>query len=144
MTSAQEMTVLDMATAERLSQALAEVFRSADVGDALTDDVFLDGNPPLWRFQLQGIKAFAEWYKSYAPHGIDEVNVVRTVPTTSGFVTEMTERNREDAGTITTGRMIVLCTVRDGRISELTVYCSGDWDKGLRARHAAEAPMLRP
>ena len=142
MTSAQDVTVTDLSTAERLSEALAEVFRTAEVGDVLTDDVFLDGNPPLWRFQLQGIDAFAAWYKSYAPNGIDEVTVVRTVPTASGFVTELTERNREDDGKEITGREIMLCTVRDGRISELTVYCSGDWDEELRARHAAEAPML--
>ena len=141
---AQDVTVTDLSTAERLSEALAEVFRTAEVGDVLTDDVFLDGNPPLWRFQLQGIEAFAAWYKSYAPNGMDEVNVVRTVPTASGFVTELTERNRVDDGKEITGREIVLCTVRDGRISELTVYCSGDWDEELRARHAAEAPMLRP
>jgi ketosteroid isomerase-like protein len=144
MTSAQDLTDTNLGTAERLSEALAEVFRSAEVGDVLTDDVFLDGNPPLWRFQLQGIEAFAAWYKSYAPNGMDEVTVVRTVPTASGFVTELTERNREDTGKEITGREIVLCTVRDGRISELTVYCSGDWDEELRARHAAEAPMLRP
>ena len=119
MTSAQDVTVTDLSTAERLSEALAEVFRTAEVGDVLTDDVFLDGNPPLWRFQLQGIEAFAAWYKSYAPNGMDEVNVVRTVPTASGFVTELTERNREDTGKEITGREIVLCTVRDGRISEL-------------------------
>ena len=144
MTSAQDVTVTELSTAERLSEALAEVFRSAEVGDVLTDDVFLDGNPPLWRFQLQGIEAFAAWYKSYAPNGMDEVHVARTVPTASGFVTELTERNRDDSGEALTGRKIVLCTVRDGRISELTVYCSGDWDEELRARHAAEAPMLRP
>ena len=114
------------------------------VGDVLTDDVFLDGNPPLWRFQLQGIEAFAAWYKSYAPNGMDEVTVVRTVPTASGFVTELTERNREDTGKEITGREIVLCTVRDGRISELTVYCSGDWDEELQAprgRSADAAPV---
>jgi hypothetical protein len=98
MTSAQDVTVTNLSTAERLSEALAEVFRTAEVGDVLTDDVFLDGNPPLWRFQLQGIDAFAAWYKSYAPNGMDEVTVVRTVPTASGFVTELTERNREDDG----------------------------------------------
>ena len=59
MTSAQDVTVTNLSTAERLSEALAEVFRTAEVGDVLTDDVFLDGNPPLWRFQLQGIEAFA-------------------------------------------------------------------------------------
>jgi hypothetical protein len=72
---------------------------------------------------------------------MDEVDVVRTVPTASGFVTE---RSREDGGADITGRKIVLCTVRDGRVSELTIYCSGDWDEELRARHAAKARILRP
>ena len=30
-----------------------------------------------------------------------------------------------------TDRKILLCEVRDGRIAELTVYCSGDWDAEL-------------
>ncbi|WP_101947300.1 hypothetical protein [Mycobacterium sp. 3519A] len=143
MTSIHIPTVTDISAAERLSAALAEMFRTAEVGDLLTDDVFLDGNPPLWRFQLQGIEAFAEWYESYAPNGMDDVTVVRTVPTATGFVTELTERVHDGEEEIT-GRKMILCTVRDGRIAELTVYCSGDWDEELRARHAAEAPMLRP
>ena len=49
-----ESTVLDDATAQELSERLADVFRTAEVGDVLTDDVFLDGHPPLWRFQLAG------------------------------------------------------------------------------------------
>ncbi len=133
----------DISTAERLSGALAEVFRNAEVGDVFTDDVFLDDNPPLWRFQLKGIEDFATWYQNWKPDGMDEVNVVRTVPTASGFVTELTERHREDGEKISR-RKIVLCTVRDGRISELTIYCSGDWDGKLRARYAPEVPMLRP
>ena len=47
-------TVLDDALAQELSERLADVFRTADAQDVLTDDIFLDGNPPLWRFQLQG------------------------------------------------------------------------------------------
>jgi hypothetical protein len=43
-----------------------------------------------------------------------------------------------------TDRKILLCEVRSGHIAELTVYCSGDWDAKLRARHAAEAPLTRP
>jgi hypothetical protein len=37
----------------------------------------------------------------------------------------------------------VLCEVVRGRIAEITVYCTGEWDDELRARHAAEAPMIR-
>ena len=142
MTTLTSTPTLDQTTAERLSERLADVFRTADVGDLFTDDLFLDGHPPLWRFQLQGIDAFSSWLVAYAPDGVD-TTVVRTVPTANGFVTELTGRHEEE-GELMTDRKIVLCAVRDERIAELTIYCSGDWDAELRARHAAETTLLRP
>ena len=136
------MAVLPDAEAQELSERLADVFRTADVGEVFTEDLFLDGHPPYWRFQLQGRDQFAAWLAGYAPAGT-EVDVARTVPTASGFVTELTGRHEED-GAEMTDRKIVLCEVRDGRVSELTIYCSGDWDADLRARLAAETTLLRP
>ena len=136
------MAVLPDAEAQALSERLADVFRSAEVGDVLTDDVFLDGHPPFWRFQLEGRETFASWLKGYSPDG-SQVTVVRTIPTVSGFITEVVGEHLED-GAVMTDRKIMLCEVRDGQISELTVYCSGDWDAELRARHAAETTLLRP
>jgi ketosteroid isomerase-like protein len=130
------------ATAQELSERLADVFRTGNASDVLTEDLFLDGHPPLWRFQLQGRDAFAAWLAGYAPGGT-ETTVVRTIPTATGFVTEFVGRHDED-GEEMTDRKILLCEVRGRRISELTVYCSGDWDAELRARHAAEAPIIRP
>jgi ketosteroid isomerase-like protein len=135
-------TVLDDAVAQGLSERLADVFRTAQASDVLADDVVLDGNPPLWRFQLQGREAFDAWIKSFMPHGAD-TTVVRTMPTATGFVTEFTGCHDED-GLDITDRKIILAEVRDGRITELTVYCSGDWDRDLRARHAAETRLLGP
>ncbi len=135
-------TALDDATAQELSERLADVFRTADVGDVLTEDVFLDGHPPLWRFQIEGRDSFADWLRGYSPNGA-EIAVVRTIPTVSGFVTELVGRHDED-GQEMTDRKIVLCEVRGGRIAELTVFCSGDWDDELRARHAAETTLIRP
>ena len=137
-----ESTVVDDATAQELSERLADVFRTADVGDVLAEDVFLDGHPPLWRFQLEGRDSFAAWLRGYSPDGA-EIAVVRTIPTVTGFVTEFTGRH-EEHGEELTDRKILLCEVRGGRIAELTVYCSGDWDAELRARHAVEARILRP
>jgi ketosteroid isomerase-like protein len=137
-----ESTVVDDATAQELSERLADVFRTTDVGDVLAEDVFLDGHPPLWRFQLQGRDSFATWLHGYSPDGA-EIAVVRTIPTVTGFITEFTGRH-EEHGEEFTDRKILLCEVRGGRIAELTVYCSGDWDAELRARHAAEARILRP
>jgi hypothetical protein len=128
--------------AERLSERLADVFKTANIGDVFTDDLFLDGHPPFWRFQLQGVDVFASWLTGYCKHGV-ETTVVRTVPTESGFVTEFTGRHDEN-GEQMTDRKILLCEVRDGRISEMTIYCSGDWDAELRRRHAAETTILRP
>ena len=137
-----DSTTLDDATAQELSERLADVFRTGRVTDVLADDVFLDGHPPLWRFQIQGRDNLAAWLTGYSPDGA-ETTVVRTVPTVTGFVTELTGRHDEE-GKEMTDRKIVLCEVRGGRITELTIYCSGDWDEELRARHAAEAPVLRP
>ena len=96
-------TVLDDALAQELSERLADVFRTADASDVLADDVFLDGNPPLWRFQLQGRDAFDAWIKSFMPDGAD-TTVVRTIPTVTGFVTEFTGRHRTTATRSPTAR----------------------------------------
>ena len=136
-----EPTILDDATAQELSERLADVFRTADIGDVLTDDVFLDGHPPLWRFQLQGRDTLATWLKDSSPDGAT-ITVVRTIPTVSGFVSEFVGRHMEN-GEELTDRKILLCEVRSGRVAELSIYCSGDWDSELRARHAAEAPLIR-
>ena len=140
--TATETTPIDDGTAQELSERLADVFRTGEVNDVLADDVFLDGHPPLWRFQLEGRDPFAAWLRGYSPEGA-ETTVIRTVPTMTGFVTEFVGRH-DEAGKEMTDRKILLCEVRSGRISELTVYCSGDWDPELRARHQAEAPILRP
>ena len=43
-----------------------------------------------------------------------------------------------------TARRIHLCEVHNDQICAVTTYCNGGWDDELRARHAAEAPMVRP
>jgi hypothetical protein len=136
------MAVLSDEETQELSERLADVFRTAEVGDVFTDDLFLDGHPPFWRFQLAGRDAFAAWLQGYSPDG-SQITVVRAVPTATGFVTEMVGEHLED-GTVMTDRKILLCEVRDRRICELTIFCSGDWDNDLRSRHAAETTLIRP
>src|SRR5262245_62802929 len=104
--AALDVTALDDATAQELSERLADVFRTADVGDLFADDLFLDGHPPLWRFQLQGRGDFAAWLQAYSPDGV-ETTVVRTVPTVNGFVAEFVGRH-EEAGEEMTDRKILL------------------------------------
>ena len=133
----------DQTTTDRLSAGLHRCFSDFDAGDDLfAEDAFFDLLPPMWRFQLQGPGAtFAEQLRSIA-EGPVEVEVLRTVPTATGFVTEHVETQHTPDG-VRTARRLHLCEVRDGRITAVTTYCNGGWDDELRARHAAEAPMIR-
>ena len=135
---------MDQATADRLSAGFHRCFSHFDAGDdVFADEVFYDLLPPMWRFQLQGPgSTFADQLRSIAG-GPTEVDVVRTVPTATGFVTEHVETQHTPDGVLT-ARRLHLCEVRDGRITAVTTYCNGGWDDELRARHATDAPMIRP
>ncbi len=132
----------DAATVERLSTAFNRCFETLEVGDdVFTDDAFFDLLPPLWRLQLQGPRAFIAQLRAIS-EGESTARIVRVVPTATGFVLEHEETQRGVKDEV--ARRLWLCEVRDGRISEVVGYCNGGWDDDLRARHAAEAPMLRP
>ena len=68
--------------------------------------------------------------------------VIRMVPTADGFLLEHEETQHGPAPEV--ARRVWICRVAAGRIVDTTCYCNGGWDAELRARHAAEAPMLRP
>jgi hypothetical protein len=133
---------LDEDVVERLSTAFNRCFETLDVPeDLFTPDTFFDLLPPLWRFQFVGPRAFAAQLQAIA-EGETSARVLRVVPTDRGFVLEHEETMRGHQ--VEVARRMWLCEVSDGRISEVTGYCNGGWDDELRARHAAEAPMLRP
>ena len=138
-----QSTAIDLENVERLSRRFADVFATFDASeDDFTSDAFFDLNMPVWRFQLQGPHNFTAQLKDIN-EGPAYIEVRRTVATVSGFVTEHVEH--QDVGDQeVTARRLWICEIRDGRIAEATGYCSGEWDAELRARHAAEAPMIRP
>jgi len=142
MATSQVAIPITDATAHRLSERFNAVFETLDAGDGLfAPDVFFDLNMPVWRFQLEGPEAWEAQLRKLA-EGPVTIRILRTVPTTSGFVTEHEERGEVD-GRILSARRLWLCEVSDGLITEVVGYCSGEWDEELRARHAAEAPMIR-
>jgi hypothetical protein len=143
MTTTHDTKPIDQATAERLSERFHDAFHTFEAGeDVFTPDAFFDLNMPEWRFQLQGREAFAAQLERIN-EGPSRVEILRTVPTASGFVAEHVEHQDVD-GEDHSARRLVLCEVVRGRIAEVIVYCTGEWDDELRARHAAEAPMIRP
>ena len=142
MTIQQTETTVDIATVERLSVAFNECFARLDVGDdVFAPDVFFDLYPPFWRFQIEGPAAFVAQLRAIA-EGEPTARILRVVPTATGFVMEHEETQR--GAKVEVARRVWLCEVREGRITEVVGYCNGGWDDELRARHAAEAPMLRP
>jgi ketosteroid isomerase-like protein len=143
MTTARVTAPIDLVTVERLSRRFHDAFRTFDAGeDAFAPDAFFDLNMPVWRFQLQGRDAFGAQLKRIN-QGEVRIDVLRTVPTASGFVTEH-EEHQDVSGQDRSARRLWLCEVRDGQITEVVGYCSGEWDEELRARHRVEAPMIRP
>jgi hypothetical protein len=143
MTTTPDTRPIDAGQAERLSARFGTVFETFDADDLFAPGAFFDLNMPVWRFQLEGGDAFAAQLRSIA-RGTVRLDVLRTVPTASGFVAEHEERQEVEEGDVHSARRLWLCEVRDGRITEVVGYCSGEWDEALRARHAAEAPMVRP
>jgi ketosteroid isomerase-like protein len=144
MTTQTSTKTIDLETVDRLSDGFHRCFSDFQADEGLfADDTFFDLLPPFWRFQRQGPgEAFTTQLRSIAA-GPVEIEVVRTVPTADGFVTEHVETQHTPEG-IKSARRIHLCEVAGGRITSVTTYCNGGWDDELRARHAAEAPMIRP
>ena len=64
-------------------------------------------------------------------------------PTPTGFVIEF-EEQWEDRGGTWYCREMARADVTDGAISNLSIYCTGDWDPALQQRHGREVALLRP
>ena len=113
MATSQDAIPIDDETAHRLSERFNDVFETLDAGDGLfASDVFFDLNMPVWRFQLQGPEAWEAQLRKLA-EGPVTIRFLRTVPTSSGFVTEHERRGMVE-GRILSARRLWLCEVRDG------------------------------
>ena len=107
-----------------------------------TPDVFCDFTMPQWRLQAEGIDDVTALRKAGHP-GPSRVPRSRLDVTSSGFVLEVEERWEQD-GESWYCREILRADVADGAVRELSVYCTGDWDRALVARHRETVRLLRP
>jgi hypothetical protein len=107
-----------------------------------------EGGLLSWRFADlsnglgEGRAAWVRQMRSLA-RGQRRIEVVRTVATERRFVAER-EEHQELEGETRTARRLCRCETVAGRIVDSVGFCTGEWDEELRARHAAEAPMLPP
>lgn len=143
------MNAIDAITAmdETAAQALAEKFISfLETGEApdglFHPEVFVDFTPPQWRLQAAGAEQAVQARLASHP-GKGTVPRWRCDATRRGFVLEVEER-WTDAQDDWYCRELFRADVTDGGISDLAVYCTGDWDSALQRRHAREVALLRP
>jgi hypothetical protein len=109
----------------------------------LAPDVFADITLPHWRVQVQGAEEMIAARTSLHPPA-GRTRVEKVMATARGYTVKVEER-WEDGGTQWYCREAFLCDLDDqGRITELSVYCTGDWDEAAVARHAEAVTLLRP
>jgi hypothetical protein len=128
---------------EALAAKLIAFLETGDAPDGLfTPDVFVDFTSPRWREQGQGVERAVAMRRAGHP-GPGTVPRFRVDPTPTGFVLEVEERWQQ-FGEDWYCRELFRADVRDGAIAELSVYCTGDWDRARRAEHARAVRLLRP
>jgi len=106
-----------------------------------TADAFCDFTMPQWRLQAEGARAVVALRKGGHP-GPGRVPRSRFDATATGFVLEVEEEWEQD-GESWYCRELFRADVTDGAISQISVYCTGDWDRALVARHREAVKLLR-
>jgi len=135
-------TAQDEAVARDLAGKLIIFMESGSAPEgAFTTDVFCDFTMPQWRLQAQGIEDVTALRKAGHP-GPSSVPRSRFDATTTGFVLEV-EEQWDDAGESWYCREMIRADISDRAISQISVYCTGDWDRERVRRHAETVPLLR-
>ena len=133
-----------MADVKELANGVARVLETYDaVEEVFTPDAFFDINVPTWRFQLDSPAAFIAWLQEYCPQGY-RITARPPIGTASGFVLEVEGEYADHHGAQLFFRNLYVCVVQDGRIKEMSFWCTGDWDEETREHHKAAVRLLRP
>jgi len=126
--------------------AVASLIRFLETGAApdglFTPDAFADLSLPQWRIQAGTAEEILAVRSASHPFP-GQVRVERVEQTDHGFTVEFEERWDHD-GQRWYCREMIRADVVDDRIVEMSVYCTGDWDEALVARHAHQVELLRP
>ena len=140
------MTVTTITPHEARAHALAEkligFLETSAVPDGLfAAGMFCDFTMPTWRLQARGVEDGVALRLSGHP-GPGTVPRWRFDPTPTGFVLEV-EEAWHAGGEHWTCRELFRADIGDDGITQISVYCTGDWDAERRAEHAAGARTAR-
>lgn len=132
----------DRAQLPALAAGFVRYLETGEAEGLFADDAFCDVSFPQWRVQAGTARdLIAIRSKSHpCPGG---VQVSRLEPTERGFTMEFEER-WEDGGQRWYCREMARCDVADGKIVDLAIYCTGDWDENVQAKHARSVSLIRP
>jgi hypothetical protein len=106
-----------------------------------TPDVFCDFTMPQCRLQAQGVEDLVALRKAGHP-GPSRVPRSRFDATATGFVLEV-EEEWDSGGEPWYCRELLRADVSDGSVSQVSVYCTGDWDRERVRRHAETVHLIR-
>jgi hypothetical protein len=139
----QPQTFTDPGLAEELAAKLVRFLETNTPPDGLfADDLFTDFTLPQWRLQAADRDGSVTLRTDGHP-GHGRVPRTRLDVTGTGFLLEV-EEEWEDRGQTWYCRELMRCDVAGDAISELSVYCTGDWDEATVARHADSVVLIRP
>lgn len=125
-----------------VAHELVRWFESGERRSGLfADDVVADLTVPHWRVQATGVDATYGLRERRHPSP-GRVRVEALDATSRGFLLQIEER-WEDGGEQWYARELIHCAVADGRIRELIVYCTGDWDEERQQLHSQRVRLLR-
>jgi hypothetical protein len=134
-------------TLDPTSAALAETFvlwleTGVRPEGLFSPTVFGDLSLPQWRVQTRGPD---ELYavREAGHQGPHAVRVERLDRTGHGFVLQFSERWAAK-GQEWYARELVLAVAEGDSITELVLYCTGDWDEATQRRHAEQVTLIRP
>jgi hypothetical protein len=142
MTAVDAAPDLEGAPADLAAQLVAWLETGDRPETMFADDVFVDLSLPHWRLQAAGPDAAFRLRADSHPFP-GAVHVEALDRTTRGFLMQFEER-WEAEGQRWYCRELIHCAVTEGRISELAVYCTGDWDEAVQRRHTEQVRLLRP
>jgi hypothetical protein len=127
----------------RLAQLLVAWLETGERPVGLfADDAFADVSLPQWRLQGEGPAEIAAIRATSHPHP-GKVTVSGLDRTSRGFLIEFQER-WDAEGQRWYCRELLHCHVADGRVTTVSVYCTGDWDEDVQRRHAQQVRLTRP
>jgi hypothetical protein len=106
-------------------------------------ECFTDLSLPHWRLQFATGAATLAARRELHPYP-GRLRVERVDRTESGFVIAFEERWHHEGQNWYCREQIAAGVNDAGEITELRVYCTGDWDEARQAEHDAEITLLRP